>query len=53
MRFSTGSVKYVAVDKPGSALEAQLFDNPIKARKGKTMIFVAHRFGHLTKRAVR
>ena len=55
MRFGTGNVKYVAVDEPSSALnpegEAQLFDNLIKAREGKTMIFVTHRFGHLTKHA--
>ncbi len=55
MRFNTGRVKYVAVDEPSSALdpegEAQLFDNLIKVREGKTMIFVTHRFGHLTKHA--
>ncbi|KAK0196335.1 hypothetical protein F5146DRAFT_923402, partial [Armillaria mellea] len=28
-----------------------LFDNLIRAREGKTMIFVTHRFGHLTKGA--
>ncbi|KAF9033938.1 P-loop containing nucleoside triphosphate hydrolase protein [Hymenopellis radicata] len=55
MRFTTGKVKYVAVDEPSSALdpdgELQLFDNLIKAREGKTMIFVTHRFAHLTKHA--
>lgn len=53
MRFGTDNVKFVAVDEPSSALdpegEAQLFDNLIKVREGKTMIFVTHRFGHLTK----
>jgi len=46
---------FVAVDEPSSALDAegelQLFDNLIAARKGKTMVFVTHRFGHLTKHA--
>ncbi|KAK0209690.1 P-loop containing nucleoside triphosphate hydrolase protein [Armillaria fumosa] len=55
MRFETGKVRFVAVDEPTSALDFEgeftLFDNIIKAREGKTMIFVTHRFGHLTKRA--
>ncbi len=55
MRFETGKVKFVAVDEPTSALDSEgefsLFDNLIRAREGKTMIFVTHRFGHLTKHA--
>ncbi|KAK0464141.1 P-loop containing nucleoside triphosphate hydrolase protein [Armillaria novae-zelandiae] len=55
MRFQTGNVRFVAVDEPTSALDSEgeftLFDNLIQAREGKTMIFVTHRFGHLTKRA--
>ncbi|KAK0430903.1 P-loop containing nucleoside triphosphate hydrolase protein [Armillaria borealis] len=55
MRFETGNVRFVAVDEPTSALDSEgefaLFDNLIRAREGKTMIFVTHRFGHLTKRA--
>ncbi|SJL17823.1 uncharacterized protein ARMOST_21386 [Armillaria ostoyae] len=55
MRFETGEVRFVAVDEPTSALDSEgefaLFDNLIRAREGKTMIFVTHRFGHLTKRA--
>ncbi|KAK0209704.1 P-loop containing nucleoside triphosphate hydrolase protein [Armillaria fumosa] len=55
MRFETGKVRFVAVDEPTSALDSEgeltLFDNLIQAREGKTMIFVTHRFGHLTKRA--
>lgn len=55
MRFTSGNVSYVAVDEPSSALdpegEVRLFDNLRKARDGKTMIFVTHRFGHLTKYA--
>ncbi len=55
MRFESGRVKFVAVDEPTSALDAEgeaaLFENLINAREGKTLIFVTHRFGHLTKRA--
>ncbi|KAK0219591.1 P-loop containing nucleoside triphosphate hydrolase protein [Armillaria nabsnona] len=55
MRFETGTVRFVAVDEPTSALDSEgefaLFDNLIQAREGKTMIFVTHRFGHLTKHA--
>ena len=55
MRFNSGKVKFVAVDEPSSALDAEgefmLFERLIAAREGKTMVFVAHRFGHLTKHA--
>ncbi|PBK60555.1 P-loop containing nucleoside triphosphate hydrolase protein [Armillaria solidipes] len=55
MRFETGKVRFVAVDEPSSALDSEgefaLFDNLIRAREGKTMVFVTHRFGQLTKRA--
>ncbi|KAK0205768.1 P-loop containing nucleoside triphosphate hydrolase protein [Desarmillaria ectypa] len=51
----SGSVNLVTVDEPSSALdpegEAALFRNLIRVREGKTMIFVTHRFGHLTKHA--
>jgi len=53
MRLDSGKVKFVAVDEPTSALdaegEAQLFDRLLEARSGKTMVFVTHRFAHLTK----
>lgn len=53
MRFRMGKVKFVAVDEPSSALdptgEFQLFERLRQAGAGKTMIFVTHRFGHLTK----
>jgi len=43
------------VDEPSSALdpegELELFDNLRKTRDRKTMVFVTHRFGHLTKYA--
>ncbi|KAF8967246.1 P-loop containing nucleoside triphosphate hydrolase protein [Flammula alnicola] len=55
MRFRSGKVKFVAVDEPSSALDAEgelkLFENLIKVREGKTMVFVTHRFGHLTRYA--
>jgi ABC-type multidrug transport system fused ATPase/permease subunit len=55
MRFNSGAVRFVAVDEPSSALDAdgelKLFENLIAARKGKTMVFVTHRFGHLTRYA--
>ncbi|KAJ3508580.1 hypothetical protein NLJ89_g5679 [Agrocybe chaxingu] len=57
MRFKSGKVKFVAVDEPSSALDAdaelKLFQKLIAARAGKTLIFVTHRFGHLTKYADR
>ena len=53
MRFKSGKVKLVIVDEPSSALDAdaelQLFQRLLSAREGKTMVFVTHRFGHLTK----
>jgi energy-coupling factor transporter ATP-binding protein EcfA2 len=55
MRFKSGKVKFVAVDEPSSALDAegelQLFTKLLRIREGKTMVFVTHRFGHLTKYA--
>lgn len=53
MRLNSGKVDLVLVDEPSSALdpegELQLFQNLLAARSRKTMIFVTHRFGHLTK----
>ncbi|KAJ6455965.1 P-loop containing nucleoside triphosphate hydrolase protein [Mycena vitilis] len=55
MRFTSGAVKLVCVDEPSSSLdpeaEWQLFQNLRQVREGKTMIFVTHRFAHLTKHA--
>ncbi|KAE9403125.1 P-loop containing nucleoside triphosphate hydrolase protein [Gymnopus androsaceus JB14] len=55
MRFHSDQIKFVAVDEPSSALdpegELELFNNLREARTNKTMIFVTHRFGHLTKYA--
>ncbi|KAK0196431.1 P-loop containing nucleoside triphosphate hydrolase protein [Armillaria mellea] len=55
MRFHSGKVNFVAVDEASSALdaagEAQLFENLISERAGKTIAIVTHRFGPLTRRA--
>jgi len=55
MHLNSGRVKFVAVDEPSSALDPEaewkLFDQLIAGRAGKTMVFVTHRFGHLTKHA--
>ena len=52
MRFKSGKIRAAFVDEPSSALdpegELQLCDNLRKERQGKTMIFVTHRFEHLT-----
>ncbi|KAJ7259596.1 P-loop containing nucleoside triphosphate hydrolase protein [Mycena haematopus] len=57
MRFTSGTVKLVIADEGSSALdpegEWELFKNLREElqRQGKTMVFVTHRFGHLTKYA--
>lgn len=55
MRLQSHKIKCVTVDEPSSALDPQgemdLFQRLREARAGKTMIFVTHRFGHLTKHA--
>ncbi|KAJ7486852.1 P-loop containing nucleoside triphosphate hydrolase protein [Mycena latifolia] len=55
MRFRTGNIKLLCVDEPSSALdprgEFELFERLRATAEGKTMIFVTHRFGHLTKHA--
>ncbi|KAJ7175996.1 P-loop containing nucleoside triphosphate hydrolase protein [Mycena filopes] len=55
MRFKSGRVKLTIADEGSSALdpegEWELFKNLREEREGKTMIFVTHRFGHLTKYA--
>jgi len=55
MRFNSGQIRFLAVDEPSSALDAEaeelLLQNLLKERAGKTVIFVTHRFGKLTKQA--
>ncbi|KAI3616966.1 abc transporter atp-binding protein [Moniliophthora roreri] len=57
MRLNSKKVKFLAVDEPTSALdpegELELFNNLRAARRGKTMLFITHRFGPLTKHADR
>ncbi|KAK6996658.1 lipid A export ATP-binding/permease protein MsbA [Favolaschia claudopus] len=55
MRLFSGNIRFATADEPSSALdpkgEYQLFQRLRESRQGKTMIFVTHRFGHLTKHA--
>ncbi|KAJ7041950.1 P-loop containing nucleoside triphosphate hydrolase protein [Mycena alexandri] len=55
MRLTCGEVKLIIADEPSSNLdprgESEMFRNLLNERQGKTMIFVTHRFGHLTKQA--
>ena len=55
MRIMSDKVKLVVVDEPTSAMdplgEFELFEKLRAVRPGKTMVFVTHRFGHLTKHA--
>ena len=55
MRIMSDKVKLVVVDEPTSAMdplgEFELFEKLRTVRPGKTMVFVTHRFGHLTKHA--
>ena len=53
MRLASGAIDFLVADEPSSALdpegEWELFENLRAQRDGKTMVFVTHRFGHLTK----
>lgn len=55
MRLFSDKIKLVVVDEPTSAMdptgEFELFEQLRSMRSGKTMVFVTHRFGHLTKHA--
>lgn len=55
MRINTGAVRLAVVDEPSSTMdpagEYQLFKHLREARQGKMMVFITHRFGHLTKHA--
>ncbi|KAL0563415.1 hypothetical protein V5O48_018651 [Marasmius crinis-equi] len=55
MRLNSPKVKFVAIDEPSSALdpegELHLFNNLRDSRNGRTMLFVTHRFGPITKHA--
>lgn len=53
MRLMSPKTKLVMVDEPTSAMdpigEYELFERLRERQEGKTMVFVSHRFGHLTK----
>ena len=55
MRLSGGNVRLLAADEPTSAVDPQgeydLFKRMIEHRGDRTVIFITHRFGHLTKYA--
>lgn len=55
MRLTSGRIKLLVVDEPTSAMdplgEFRLFEQLRSMRAGKTVVFVTHRFGHLTKHA--
>ena len=55
MRLMNPRTRLVVVDEPSSAMdplgEFALFEQLRAMRRGKTMVFVTHRFGHLTKYA--
>lgn len=55
MRISSAKIRLVVADEPTSAMdpegEFELFEALRKVQEGMTMIFITHRFGHLTKHA--
>jgi ABC-type multidrug transport system fused ATPase/permease subunit len=55
MRITDEKIKLVIVDEPSAAMdpegEYELFKHLREARAGRTMVFITHRFGHLTKHA--
>jgi len=54
-RILSGKMRLVLVDEPTSAMDPEgefmLFERLRAMRGGNTMVFVTHRFGHLTKHA--
>ncbi|TDL21486.1 P-loop containing nucleoside triphosphate hydrolase protein [Rickenella mellea] len=55
LRLGGGNIRLLAVDEPTSALDPQaeyeLLQRLREQREGKTVIFITHRFGNLTKYA--
>ncbi|KLO12495.1 P-loop containing nucleoside triphosphate hydrolase protein [Schizopora paradoxa] len=55
MRLNSGGIRFLAADEPTSALDPEgefaLFSRLRQERGGKTVVFITHRFGHLTKYA--
>ena len=55
MRLNSKDIKLLAVDEPTSALDAEaeerLLEKFLEEKKGRTVIFVTHKFGKLTRKA--
>ena len=55
MRLMSDKIKLLIVDEPSSAMDPRaeflLFERLRRMRAGKTMVFVTHRFQHLTRHA--
>ena len=55
MRLLSSKAKLVVVDEPSAAIdpigEYQLFEKLREYQRDRTMVFISHRFGHLTKYA--
>jgi ABC-type multidrug transport system fused ATPase/permease subunit len=55
MRITDPKIRLVIVDEPSSAMdpegEYELFKHLREEQRGRTMVFITHRFGHLTKHA--
>ena len=55
MRLSGGEIRFLVADEPTSALDPEgeynLFSQLRELRGKKTLVFITHRFGHLTKYA--
>jgi ABC-type Mn2+/Zn2+ transport system ATPase subunit len=55
MRIANDRIRLIIVDEPSSAMdpegEYELFKHLREEQRGRTMIFITHRFGHLTKHA--
>lgn len=55
MRLLSQNTKLVVADEPSAAIdpigEHELFEKLREHQRGKTMVFISHRFGYLTKHA--
>ena len=55
MRLQGGQIRFLAADEPTSALDPEgeydLFTRLRQRRKGMTVVFITHRFGHVTRYA--
>ena len=55
MRIKKNDIRLIVADEPTSALDAQgelaVFKRLREQRSDKTVVFITHRFGHLTQHA--